>query len=245
MGEVEQFERRDLSQGEAYGSDPVRNGRGRKDPGPQESVPAPSAREPLSRPVGAPLPVGNTGRFPPQGHGLAGSSDPSGFRSMAPPPGRTLGNSPHADVDHSPAMQWAMGALKQAVPFIQRLLPLIDANIANAAAGGSASRPSAPASSSRIDLQPIESGVTELQTQHRELRTQVVEQNASLKRVEDHLEMVREATDRNTLEQQELIEDLKAMASKVNLFALSLLTLLVISVLLNLFLFLHIQRVLP
>jgi len=73
----------------------------------------------------------------------------------------------------------------------------------------------------------------------------LLEQNTSLKKVEDQLEMVREATDRNTLEQQELIEDLKAVTGKVNLFALLLLSLLVISVLLNLFLFLHIQRVLP
>jgi len=40
------------------------------------------------------------------------------------------------------------------------------------------------------------------------------EQNSSLKRVEDQLEMVREATDRNTLEQQELLEDLKAVGQQ-------------------------------
>jgi hypothetical protein len=57
--------------------------------------------------------------------------------------------------------------------------------------------------------------------------------------------MVREATDRNTLEQQELIEDLKTMGSRVNLFALSFLVLLVLSILLNIALFLHISRVLP
>ena len=57
--------------------------------------------------------------------------------------------------------------------------------------------------------------------------------------------MVREATDRNTLEQQELMEDLKAVGNKVNMFALLVLALLIVSLLLNLFLFLHIQRVLP
>ncbi len=57
--------------------------------------------------------------------------------------------------------------------------------------------------------------------------------------------MVREATDRNTLEQQELIEDLKTMSSRMNRLALIFLVLLVISVLVNLSLFLHIQRVLP
>jgi hypothetical protein len=142
-------------------------------------------------------------------------------------------------------MQWAMSAFKQAVPFLQRLLPLIDGNIATAVANLIATRPHTPPPAPRVDLQPIETGLTELQTQHRDLRTQLLEQNTSLKKVEDQLEMVREATDRNTLEQQELIEDLKAVTGKVNLFALLLLSLLVISVLLNLFLFLHIQRVLP
>jgi hypothetical protein len=57
--------------------------------------------------------------------------------------------------------------------------------------------------------------------------------------------MVREATDRNTLEQQELIEDLKGVGNKVNLLALTALCLLAISIVLNVVLYLHIQRVLP
>jgi hypothetical protein len=80
---------------------------------------------------------------------------------------------------------------------------------------------------------------------HRQLRNQVVEQNSSLKRVEDQLEMVREATDRNTLEQQELLEDLKGVGNKLNLFAIIAMGLLAVSVLLNIILYLHILRVLP
>jgi hypothetical protein len=57
--------------------------------------------------------------------------------------------------------------------------------------------------------------------------------------------MVREATDRNTLEQQELLEDLKSVGNKVNIVAVIALGLLGISILLNLVLYLHIQRVLP
>jgi chromosome segregation ATPase len=96
-----------------------------------------------------------------------------------------------------------------------------------------------------VNLAPIEDGLAELQTQHKELRNQVVEQNSSLKRVEDQLGMVREATDRNTLEQQELLEDLKVVGNKVNLFALIALGLLAISVLINIVLYLHILKVLP
>jgi hypothetical protein len=57
--------------------------------------------------------------------------------------------------------------------------------------------------------------------------------------------MVREATDRNTLEQQELLEDLKGVGKKVNLFALFSLALLAVSILINVILYLRIQRILP
>jgi septal ring factor EnvC (AmiA/AmiB activator) len=96
-----------------------------------------------------------------------------------------------------------------------------------------------------VDLTPVHTQITELQVQHQDLRTQMVEQTSSLKRVEDQLEMVREATDRNTLEQQELIEDLKAVGNKVNLFALLLFAMLIVSLVLNVMLFLHIKQVLP
>jgi len=56
---------------------------------------------------------------------------------------------------------------------------------------------------------------------------------------------VREATDRNTLEQQELLGDLKSVGRKVNFFAYFALSLLGLSVLLNVALFLRIWRILP
>ena len=142
-------------------------------------------------------------------------------------------------------MQRAMSVLKQAMPFVQKLLPLIDGNLATVVAGLLAPRPHTAPPPPTVDLTPVHSQLTELQVQQEDLRKEVLEQNTSLKRVADQLEMVREATDRNTLEQQELIEDLKAVGNKVNLFALLLFVLLIVSVVLNLVLFLHIKQVLP
>ena len=96
-----------------------------------------------------------------------------------------------------------------------------------------------------VDLTPIEDGLRRLQSGNRELQTQVSEQNTALRRVEDQLEMVREATDRNTLEQQELMDDLKGIGKRVNAITLILMALLLGSLLLNLILYLHMQRVLP
>lgn len=234
MGEAEQFDGRDLGLEEDS-----RRGSGRNGSGHPDAKPAQTLREVAPRTVGSPLPMGSTGRSPlPIGLGENPVS-----RTSAPPPGRALSMTGQTDADHSSGMQWAMGMMKQAVPFVQRLLPLLDGQVGTAVANLLASRPHPPAP--RVDLEPIEHRLSELQVQQHDLKDQLVDQNASLKRVEDHLEMVREATDRNTLEQQELIEDLKTMGSRVNLFALSFLVLLVLSILLNIALFLHISRVLP
>ena len=149
-------------------------------------------------------------------------------------------------------LQRAAGIIRQAIPIVQKLLPLLDGNIGTAlnsflsppAPVAPPAAPEAPAAP-KLDLTPIKENIAELQTLHKDLRGQIVEQNNSLKRVEDHLELVREATDRNTLEQQELLEDLKAMGSKVNVVAAIAIGLLAISLLVNMALYLHIQRVLP
>lgn len=251
MSQAEEYERGELGPAEAFGPEAGRNGSGRREyggqelrpvPAPRESAPAReplTPREPVGRPLGSPLPVGGVAKGPvPVGH-----EEVHAVRTGPPPPGRSL-SGPRGDVDSSSGTQW-MSALMQAMPFMQRLLPLIDGNLASALSNLGSARPLAAQPAPRVDLQPIETGMADLKGQQLELHTQILEHNGALKRVEDQLEMVREATDRNTLEQQELIEDLKTMGSRVNTFALTLLALLVLSILLNLLLFLHIQRVLP
>jgi len=195
------------------------------------------ARDPLPRPGGSPLPMGSSGKpLPGRGENQAG-------RTSVPPPGRALSVQAQQEPEGS-AMKWLSGVLKQAVPFVQKLLPLLDGQIASAAANLLTARPHTPPPAPHLDLRPIENGLAELHIQQANLKDQIGDQNASLKRVEDHLEMVREATDRNTLEQQELIEDLKVISGRMNRLAFLFLALLVISVLVNIALFFHIQRVL-
>jgi hypothetical protein len=133
--------------------------------------------------------------------------------------------------------------MRSALPFVHKLLPLLDGNFGTAVSNVLAPHPQPPPPP--VNLEPLEDGLAALQTQHRDLRNQIVEQNTSLKRVEDQLEMVREATDRNTLEQQELLEDLKTVGKKITTFAIFALALLAISIAVNVILYLHIRRVLP
>lgn len=185
-----------------------------------------------SRVMGSPLPMGSARRpmsSPAQGNRI--------------PPGRSLPGSTNGD--EPSGAQRAMNLFRTVMPIVQRLLPLLEGNVLTAISNVMGPRPQAPPPAPKVDLVPLESSLAELQTEHRGLREQVTEQNASLKRMEDQLEMVREATDRNTLEQQELLEDLKAFSGKVKVVAVIGIGVLVIGVVLNLILFLHIQRVLP
>jgi hypothetical protein len=208
---------------ETWHTEPVRTDLTVTEVRPQEN------RDGKSRTVGSPLPAGT-----------ARQSQELGYRTVAPQ-GRALSSPSSEDT----GMQRALGVLRQAMPFVQKLLPLIDGNIATAVANLFAPRPNATPPPPPVDLAPVHNQLAELKVQHQDLREQVMEQNTSLKRVEDQLDMVREATDRNTLEQQELIEDLKAVGNKVNLFALLLFAMLIVSLILNVMLFLHIKQVFP
>ena len=130
-------------------------------------------------------------------------------------------------------LQKAINMLRMAVPIVQRILPLIDGQIATAVSNVLAPYPHAPSAQQSSDSLALKDGLLELKTRQRDLRDRLAEQNISLKRVEDRLDKVREATDRNTMEQQEVVEDLKKLSSKVRVLALAGLGLLVVSILLN------------
>jgi len=163
------------------------------------------------------------------------------YRAPAAPP-----QLPAPPAPESTGMQRAVRALRSAVPYVQKILPLLDGNFATALANilgpHQHQHAAPPPPQPPVNLEPITLSLNELRNQQRDLRVQIVDQNSSLKRVEDQLEMVREATDRNTLEQQELIEDLKAVGNKVNMFALIAVGLLTASILLNIVLYLRLHH---
>jgi hypothetical protein len=90
----------------------------------------------------------------------------------------------------------------------------------------------------------MERGLAELRAGQRELHNQVADQVTAMKRVEDQLERVREATDRNTLEQQEMVEDLRAVGNRVSTLAIAGVVLLAVSLGLNIYLVLQLQHLL-
>jgi hypothetical protein len=184
----------------------------------------------------------------PLGRSLSGAplsngsdSKARGLGRTATPPGRALGAEGETAQEQSGGHR-ALSVLKQALPVVQNLLPLLEGNLLATVSNLLGPRGQ---SQTKVDLAPLENQLTEMQLLQHDVRGKVAEHHMTLKRVEDQLEMVKEATDRNTMEQQELMEDLRAMGSKVNLFAAMLIGLLVLSVVLNFLLFMHIKQVLP
>jgi len=140
--------------------------------------------------------------------------------------------------------QRAFDMVRSAIPVVQKLLPLLDGNFATTVGALMAPQHHPAPPPVQVDLEPVERGLAEVRNSNRELRTQVAEQGATLKRVEDQLDRVREATDRNTLEQQELVEDLRAVGSRIGTFAMLGLALLLISLGLNGYLIYQLQHIL-
>jgi hypothetical protein len=191
------------------------------------------------RAVGSPLAMGLSSRAAQADYRVAPSlpqpAEDSAASQADSPAGEDAGDNPSG-------LQRAIGGLRMAWPFVQKILPLLDGQVVTAISN-LLSPHHAP--QAQVNLAPIENSLTQLHTRHSELLDQVAEQNTSLKRVEDRLEQVREATDRNTLEQQELMQDLKSVGRKVNRIAIVAMLLLLISIALNAVLYLHIVHVLP
>jgi hypothetical protein len=234
-------------------------------------IPAPAtASTPASTPASRPAPAsawenvaapGNeaTPEFRPA-PAAGATAQPYSTQPYSAQPGNLPAAAPPADPNAPPSgLQRAINAVRSTLPLVQRLLPLLDGNFATAIGAlvgphihpHLTSQPQTqiqpvqqPIQPIQIDLEPVERGLAEVRNSHRELRGQVLEQVTTLKRVEDQLERVREATDRNTLEQQELVEDLRSVGSRVSLFAIVGLVLLAISLLVNVYFLVQLQHIL-
>lgn len=144
-----------------------------------------------------------------------------------------------------------VSVIRTAMPLVRRLLPLLEGKVSgnigsvlSSLLAPPAPEPVAALPVQLVELTPIENGLADLKVLQNELGDQVVEHGESLKRIDYQLELMRDSTDRNTLEQQELIEELKDVGKKVNFVVLIALSLLGIEVVLNTVLYLHIVKIL-
>jgi hypothetical protein len=197
----------------------------------------PAAAVPPTAPPATDSAHAQTAATPP----AANSSASSASAAAAP-----AGSAPEDPNAPKSGLQRAINAVRSAIPIVQKLLPLLEGNVATVVGALMAPQPvhHPPPPPVKIDLEPVERGLTEVRTGHKELKGQLQEQAVVLKRVEDQLERVREATDRNTLEQQELVEDLRSVGNRISNIAVIGLVLIVVLLGLNLWFLIQLQHIL-
>jgi hypothetical protein len=141
----------------------------------------------------------------------------------------------------SAALQRTATAIRTMVPLLQKLLPLLDGNVASAVANLLLSRPAgAPA----VDLEPLETALMRVRGDLALMQDKSIQQETALKRIDDQLGTVKEALERAALEQKETAEELSQTRRSVRIFAALGAVLLVISIGLNATLFLYVRGIL-
>ncbi len=136
------------------------------------------------------------------------------------------------------SLQRVVGLVRAVAPVVQKVLPLLDGNVALAAANLLTGRPEAP----RVDLEPIENAVMKMRKEHLELRMGLADQSAALKRIADQVGTVRDSTERNALEAKELAREIHRLRARVSTFAWLGLGLLAVSLLVNIVLLVRLQH---
>ncbi len=125
-------------------------------------------------------------------------------------------NGESKDADES-AMWKILLQFKSVLPYVSRLLPLLDLGIGQAQNAGVSNE--------------LRQNVTSIQTSQRDVRIAVQDQALQLKRVEEQLARMREASEKNVHEQTKLVEDVKSIGNLVRAVGAGLAVLLVILIL--------------
>jgi hypothetical protein len=126
--------------------------------------------------------------------------------------------------DQQPSLWRSLLQLKVLLPYLGKILPMLEGNLSTALA------PVAP----RQDLTEVtrsfgdvSKGFLDVQAGQKEIRIHVQEQAVQLKRIDDQLLRLRESTERNTMEHQELVEDLRSASKLVRTLSTVMIVLMI------------------
>ncbi|MDR3740590.1 MAG: hypothetical protein P4L40_16365 [Terracidiphilus sp.] len=147
--------------------------------------------------------------------------------TRTPPPIRRPEQEPH------PRFGRTMKAIRTVLPILQRALPLLEGNVASALANLLAPLPQgSPAS-----LEPVERALRGVQAEMEQLRCTHKEQATVLQRLDEQVADLKDATDRQSSQQQELSDELHSLRRRLTLVAVVGLLLLTVSLGTSIFLF--------
>ena len=120
-------------------------------------------------------------------------------------------------------------AIRTVVPLMQKLLPLLDGNVASVVANLLAPRLLAP----QVDMHPIEAGMARLREDLSEIHAKMGEHDVSFRRIGEQLETMKDALESAALEQKEVMLQVERVQNRVLAVSLVGLSLLVISLALD------------
>jgi hypothetical protein len=144
-----------------------------------------------------------------------------------------------AKPSHPSGFQRTTSAIRTLLPLVQKVLPLLDGNIALVAANLLAPRLQAP-----VDLRPVEAGLAKLHAELSELHNKNAEHDAAFKRIGAEIETVKEALERSALEQKELAHEVSRSRARMTFFSVVGVIVLIASLAVDVVLLLRIQQVL-
>jgi hypothetical protein len=121
--------------------------------------------------------------------------------------------------------QRTTAAIRTMVPLLEKLLPLLDGNVASVVANLLVPRMLSP----QVDMHPIEAGLADLKEELAAIHAKNTEHDASFKRIGDELERMKNALEGAALEQKEVLHQVGRVQKRVLVFSLVGLSLLVIS----------------
>jgi hypothetical protein len=128
----------------------------------------------------------------------------------------------------------AMGAVRAVLPTVQKLLPLLEGNIAWTAANFLA-----PSGQSSVDLTPVKDAINKIHADQVAMRGHVAEYDTAFSRIEDQLKTVTDALERNANEQKDLSEDINRLRSRTSTILWIVFGLLIVSIATNVFFYLQ------
>jgi hypothetical protein len=124
------------------------------------------------------------------------------------------------------AFERAISVAKTVLPYVGKMLPLLEGNVVSAATNLLANRPM-----QEVDLKPLEDSIARLQADHRALTFHTTEQKRAIQRLEDEFATVRESVEKNAADQAELLEHVAKLAKRTSSFMRLVIVLLIVSIL--------------
>ncbi len=130
--------------------------------------------------------------------------------------------------------QRAMGAVRAVLPTVQKMLPLLEGNIAWTAANFLA-----PSGHSTVDLTPVKDAINKIHADQVAMRGHVAEYEAAFGAIQDQLKSVSESLERTANEQNALSADLRRLKRRTSTALWLVFGLFVISLVANVLFYLQ------